>query len=97
MRSVLSFFYHLYAVLQGINSTIEVTPSWVIAVVLHSAGLAYLSFLLWQYQLAIKNWSLNDELSCLRFAKVHLNLWLAGAIYLVLALAYGCLTAIFYF
>lgn len=97
MRSVLSFFYQLYAVLQGINSTIEVTPSWVIAVVLHSAGPAYLSFLLWQYQLAIKNWSHNDELSCLRFAKVHLNLWLAGAVYLVVALAYGCLAAIFYF
>lgn len=92
-----TFFWNLYALIRGIDSNVEVTPLWLIASVLRSVGLAYLSFVLWQYQLAIKNWFAEDELSCLRFAKMHVHLWRAGAIYLAIALAYGILNAIFIF
>ncbi len=66
-------------------------PLWMMSNFIRSICFGYLSYELWQYQRAIKFWTLADDDSTQEFANAHARVWRAGEIYICVMVGYGLL------
>ena len=66
-------------------------PLWVLSSFMRSICFGYLSYELWQYQRAIKFWTLADDDSTHEFVHAHGRVWRAGVIYICVMVGYGLL------
>ena len=66
-------------------------PLWTMSSFIRSICFGYLSYELWQYQRAIKFWTLADDDSTQEFAHAHARVWRAGEIYICVMVGYGLL------
>ena len=93
--SVICFFTFVIGSTQTNSATgnflLVSDPLWILSSFIRSICFGYLSFELWQYQRAIKFWTLTDVDSTQEFAHSHARVWRAGEIYICVMIGYGLL------
>lgn len=93
--SAICFFSFILGSTQTDSATgdflLATDPLWILSNFIRSICFGYLSYELWQYQRAIKFWTLADVDSTQEFAHAHARVWRAGEIYLCVMVGYGLL------
>ena len=83
--SIVGFIYNL--------PVIGVDPLWMVGHLIRGFGLGLLTFHLWRYQAAIKNWRGPSGEGTQQFIKAHAAAWNTGAIVLGVLLVYAIIYA----
>ena len=63
-------------------------PMWMMSDFIKCICFGHMSYELWQYQRAIKFWTLADEDSTQKFAQSHARVWRAGEIFICVLMGY---------